>query len=85
MTNTSLKNQKENRVRYRIQVRPEKTMLVAEFDKNQVELLERFIDLLLHMETKQDNKVHDTDTNIGGNELNAVVSGKRRGTAAASG
>jgi uncharacterized protein YdaT len=65
MTNTTLKNQKENEIRYRIQVRPEKTRLVAEFDKNQAELLERFIELLLHSETKQDNEHIRVETSTG--------------------
>jgi hypothetical protein len=84
MTNIAIEREKERSIRYRIQACPGTTRLFAEFDVTQSYLLERFIELLLHMENEQDNKDHDTDTNVGGNELNAVVSEKRRGTAAAS-
>lgn len=82
MTNIAMVGEKERKVRYRIQAGPGTTRLFAEFDVTQSDLLERFIELLLHLETIQDNKDRDTNTKDGSNELDAVLLGKQRGAAA---
>ena len=82
MTNIAMGKEKERGVRYRIQASPGTTRLFAEFDVTQSDLLERFIELLIHMYNEQDNKDQGTVIKVGSNELDAVLSGKRKGSAA---
>jgi len=61
MTNIVKEREKERSIRYRIQACPGTTRLFAEFDVTQSDLLERFIELLLH---RRPNKITKTATRI---------------------